>query len=1178
MKLNQLKLNNMQSGSICVLLVACLVILDSRNVYHTNAAAGDAEPPFPQIISPLQVNRHRIHIVSESVSDKFGYETYEELVDLDEGKDTLIVHDKKGHHVTHIDGPNNLIFRYQPYYCTAFTPEELEIGLPDKLWTKRYSMKSGDGKTTKEMHLYGVTALWMNVAERPKSYSISSMVYSASKDISKSAHKWSVNGDDNKVRIHFYFIDNSSRSSGTKLSLEMIQVESLVSMKIIQTLNILSFEYSFADSYDSMMRVPVGYGCINSDVTSKALIEFPSIESLYLGPLMSNSHKIELEATATKFKETSDGIERSSDTISYEIAHTSPQFSTGNPGLQLIRERDARKDIKTISNHQFNVEYKIDMRKGTCKFANMGTRDRGEKLSLEFNNNLKLAIDVETFKVIFVDTDDFYFIGRSRKVIEYLYFEKTTDKILEGKQQSRIIRTYSTNQAATGEVKLESVTIWVFDEKYENIIESYHLNVIDAITLNSFYELSRTFDITEECYLNNELMVEGKDYSWFELHYPVPVRYNTIIASKVMNVKEMIYARFSSDGVNFFLAPRFEIMFEDTGFILRILQIDIPSINYLYDLKEGFMLSIDKTRGDAEDLTVDLNHCTDLCRLSNCKTMSYCENDHLCLISTHVPDNDKHKLLKSKSCLTFQRPTLNQVEEEDDEQFEKLMELKLQRVIGVLQHQDYDALSLPKMPDELWYPKSETGINEEEYNKILKSYLEEVMNFIKSEGHRLPMLTFTMEVEGALVILMPNKFELEQDPLNEFKLTDKDDSLEDGLDSSAAPPFHEGLSMHRFKINAFNEANQQNSHLFTGLNYDQCALACVDSKCSSFSFCSHRQECIITDIYSIGESMSNIIELDSDCMILQRDFLSKFNRFQNVFRPNIYKKSSKAFNPSECAHTCIIETDFKCLAFDFCSASESSTNSVQIDSCLLLEDRQIYTGIGGVQKAQTPSSANKQIPTSDNKKQQQQVATGCDHYSRSYLADFLRIEYRQIDDSEMSKLKTSIIEGRSVDQCADECVNQLTDCTAFQFCFDPDIREGAMQSCTFIESKPEGAMYDNGSSNTNIVVDEKDGGKVVKASKIFVANRNCHVFSLRHDASEAHLRELALNGMTKEEMDTNERRNKVSSSGLSIGGGILLFLSVTLIFSAIGCGIVIVKHHNDYVRQRIERIQLLLGI
>lgn len=1174
----------MQSNhSICSFLAACLAILHlSCAVYYTNAATGDVEPPFPQIISPLQVNRHRIHIVSESVSDKYGYETYEELVDLDEGKDTLVVNNKKGHHVAHIDGANNLIFRYAPYTCAAFTPEEMELVFPDNLWTKRYSMKSSDGKTTKEMHLYGVTALWMNVAELPKSYSTSSMVYSASKDIAKSAHKWSVNGHDNKVRIHFYFIDNSARSSGTKLSLEVIQVESLVSMKIIHTLNILSLEYSFSDSYDSLMRVPVGYGCINSDVTSKALIEFPSIESLYLGPLMSVNHKIQLEATATKFKETNDGIEQSSDTISYEIAHTSPAFSTGNPGLQSIRQRDAKKDIKTVSNYQFNVEYKIDMRKGTCKLANMGARrDKGEKLSLEFNNDLKLAIDVETFKTIFVNTDDFYFIGRSKKVIEYLYFEKTTNKIFEGKR-SRIIRTYSTNQAILGEVKLESVTIWVFDENFENIIESYHLNVIDAVFLNSFYKLSRTFDITEECYLNNENMVEGKDYSWFELHYPVPARYNAIIASKVMTVKEMIYTRFSSDGVSFFLAPRLEIMFEDTGFILRILQIDIPSINYLYDLKEGFILSIDKTQGDAEDLTVDLNHCTDLCRLSYCKTMSYCENDHLCLISTSLPDNDKHKLLKNKSCMTYQRPTLNPVEEENDEEFEKLMELKLQRVIGVLQHQDYDALSLPKMPDELWYPKSETGINEEEYNKVLQSYLEEVINFIKTEGHRLPMLTFTMEIEGALVILTPNKFELEQDPLSEFKLTDKDDSLEDGLgsfSSAAAAPFHEGLSMHRFKINAFNEANQQNSRLFTGLNYDQCALACVDSKCSSFSFCSHRQECIITDLYSIGESMGNIIELDSDCMIMQRDFLSKFNKFQNVFRPNIYKKSTKAFNPSECAHTCVIETDFKCLAFDFCSTSEGSSTkqSVQVDSCLLLEDRQIYTGIGDTQNVQQSPSANKQIVSNDDKKrkkkQQQQVATGCDHYSRSYLADFLRIEYRQIDDSEMSKLKTSIIEGRSVDQCADECVNQLTDCTAFQFCFDPDIRDGAMQSCTFIESRPE-----EGTQNTNIVVDEKDGGKVVKASELFVANRNCHVFSLRHDTSEAHLRELALNGMTKEEMETNEKLNKVQSSGISIGGGILLYLSVTLIFSAIGCGIVIVKHHNDYVRQRIERIQLLLGI
>lgn len=1142
-------------------------------------AANDVEPPFPQVISPLQMNRHRIHIVSESVSDKFGYETYEELVDLDEGKDTIIVNNKVGHHVTHIDGANNLIFRYKPYTCTAISTSELELEMTDSLWTKKYSMKIKDTTTTKEMHLYGVTALWMNAAEKAKSYSASNMVYSASKDVFKAAHKWSVKDDENKVQIHLYFIDNSARSTGTKLSLEMIQVESLVSMKIVQTMNILSFEYSFSDSYDSMMRVPVGYGCINSEVTSKALLEFPNLESLYLGPLLANSHKIQLEATATKYEETNDGIKRSSDTISYEIAHTSSDYdsSFGRRGLQLIRHRDMKRDIKIISNYQFNVQYKIDMRKGTCELSNMGRNNdfnvQVEQLSLEFNNGLKLAIQIETFKAIFVNTDEFYFIGRSKQTqIEYLYFEKTTDQIFNGRK-SRIIRTYSTNRALAGEVRLESVTIWVFDDKFENILESYHLNVIDAITLNSYSDVPRIFDVSEECYLNNENMVAGRDYVWYELHYPVPSRYSEVVSSRAMALKEMIHLRFSSAGYDFFLAPRMELMFEDTGFILRVLQLDIPSLVYLYDLKEGTKLNIDATLGDADDLTVDLNHCTDLCRLSNCKTMSYCENDHHCLISKSLPDNDKRKLIKEKSCVTYKRPTLSLLETENDKEFSKIMDSKLHRVIGRLQHQDYDAISVPKMPDELCYPRTETGISDDAYKQIHESYLVELYEFLKTSGHRIPMLTFTMNIEGSLLILMPNKFELEQDPLNEFSLTDKDSPLiDDSLDSTGniVAPFHEGLSMHRFKIHSFNGASKDSARLFTGLNYDQCSLACVDSRCSSFSYCSHRQECVITDIYTIGEAMNNIIEMDSDCMIMQRDFLSKFNRFQNVFRPNIYKKSLNAFNPSECAHSCVIETGFDCLAFDFCSIDSSKSTSNQLDTCLLLEDRQIYTGIGNAQKG--TSSANK--PTNGDSKQST-GATGCDHYSRSYLADFLRIEYRQIDNSEMLKLKTSVTEGHSVDQCADECVNELTDCTAFQFCFDPDIREGAMQKCTFIESKPEGT---NDDKSRDVVVDEKNGGKVVKASKLFVPNENCHVFSLRHDASEAHLRDLALNGTTKEEMEANEERNKEMSSGLSIGGGILLYLSVTVIFAAIGCGIVMIKHHNDYVRQRIERIQILLGI
>lgn len=1123
-------------------------------------AASDVEPAFPQIISPLQINQHKIHIVSESVSENSGYETNEELVDLDEGKNTFIVTNKNGHSVLHIDGINDLIFRYKPYTCIGLTANEFELPGKEKFWSKRYSMKDRDGQT-KEMHLYGITAIWMNAAERAKSYSSENMVYSASKDLFKRAHKWTIKDDDEKFQVHLYFIDNSSRNSGTKLTLEMIQFESLQTMKMVQTLNVLSFEYSFSDSYDSLMRVPVGYGCMNSEITSKALTQFPTMDSLDLGQLLEASHKIDLEATATKFEQTNEGVKRSSDTLSYQIAHTNAYNAFNNKGLQLIRQRDSKQDVKTIFNYQFNVEYKIDMRKGSCELRNMGKRDtdRSERISLLFNNGLRLAMDIKSFKDTFVSTDGFFFIGRSRNVIEYLYFEKTTDKIFEDGRNARVIRTYSTNQAVTGQVKLESVTIWVFDRNYDNIVESYHLNVLDVESLENLVEVPKTFDISEECYLNNEKMVQGKDYVWYELHYPVPTLYQQAISRKTMEIKNNIYTRFAFEGCNFFLMPRMEFIFEDTGFILRILQLDIPSIPLLYDLNEGTCLSKDVTQGDVEDLAVDLDHCADLCRLSNCKTMSYCEQEHTCLLSTYLPDTDKHKLNKNRSCKTYFQPT-------DSADFDRILASKLQRVVSDLQHQDYGPIALPKMPDELSYPRSETGVDDQTYAKIMFDYLSEVRNFISKEGNKLPMLSLSVNAEGVLVILLPNKFELEQDPLSEFTLTDKDSSLDDpDSATNSKPPFHEGLSMHRYKVNAFNEAAQKNSRLFTGLTYDQCSLACVDARCSSFSYCMHRQECIITDIYSIGESMNNMIEVDSDCMIAQRDFVSKFNRFQNVYRPNVYAKSLSALNPSECAHSCVIETNFKCLAFDFCSSDTSSTN--KLDSCLLLEDRQIYTGIESTQKASKSTT-----PSKDSKKQQN-VSTGCDHYSRSYLADFLRIEYRQIDDVEMFKLKTSLIEGRSVDQCADKCVNEITDCTAFQFCFDPDVKEGAMQTCIMIESKPE-----NSDSN-QVVVDEKNGGEVIKTtSKLFVSNRNCHVFALRRDTSEAHLRDLALNGMTNEEFQEEEKRKKNSDSGMSLGGVTLLYFSVTFVFAAIGCGIVMLKHHNELVRQKIERIQLLLGI
>lgn len=1226
---------------------------------YCSTRQNSASPAFPDLFDTTHIENRRLHILAESVTEDNGYQTTEEFVDFDIGKETFIITDKSGHTITHVDAQANNIFRYRPYSCMKLEPEIIEKSEETGLWNAVVNFKpsntlitpSIDNGNSKQFHLYGIVAVWLRAKELPKTYTTSSVVYSASKEIYKPAHKWTVEDENSKELISFYFIE-SNISTGKKMTLEMIQVEKKDSKRLIKTLNILSLDNLIHNQvYESLLQVPVGYGCSGSkyyDLNSKK-----SLDNSYIKILLTHSHKIDLEATATKYDELSDNDneqKRYSDTISIELIRAKFEDYLGDNTIQLIRHRDTFKDVKKILNYHYNVQYELDLRKGTCIMSNMGKKystnnnenSFDESIFIKFDNNLKLNIDLKMMNTIFVNTDGFNYIKRIRKSSfrDHLYFEKTFDGNLFEDKQVSLIRTYSitskhpsgqtSSSSSSGqsssaygsfdtdfdtnsddkdddvdEIKLESVTIWVFNEHKTQILESYHLNIIEAIELNNELELARIFDISDECYLNNEKMKDGKDFAWFELTYPVASHYGNILSTKTSMLKEQLYSLIFSGQLGLFRAPKIELMFIDTGFIVRALVLDIPPVELIFDVTENTSIMIDEQEDKKnskpldllKEVAIDLKHCSDFCKFYKCKTMTFCHSNHRCLLSnylystttaiTYNNDNDndsdnynKRVLISNQSCKTYTLP------QDDIIDYDKIFELSLHRQLSKLQHQEYRDVTLPKMPYELIAPKSETNIDDEALEKLSKDYIDTLYKYIHDhEDEGFPAQIFSANIDGTLIILIPNKFELERDPLIEFDLSDKDVSLNDddndiGNSMMMQPTFHEGLIMQHYKLSLLlkrdGDDNKRKARLFNGINYDQCALACIDSRCSSFSYCSQRKECIITDIYDISSTITkSMIEQELDCFIAQRDFLSKFNKFPNVLRPNIYKKSSEAYNPSECAHSCMIETNFNCLAFDYCESDQRN----EMATCFYLDTNNISSEEISAKKIPVQTSSNNN-----------QTKRGCYHYNRSYLADFSRIQYRKIQDDEMLKLKTMTIEGRSVDQCADICINELTDCTAFQFCFNSEnsFQGGVMQNCTMIESKPK-----DSETNYQIVLNHttstdglSDGGQdeVVSAGKFIIDNDDCHLFSLRRDSTQAHLRDLALNSMTYDEFN-NKGKNRNgnggsagSGTGLSIAGGFLLYFCLALISAAIGCGICIAKHRNHYVRKRIERIQMFLGL
>lgn len=1195
-------------GSLLLLLLAAALL---------GASQAEPEPPFPLPFDTLMQNFFRAHVISEIVTTQgaHAHRIVEEIVDLQIGKTALVQSSLAGNKVVHCDG--RLVYEYEPYKCRLLKPEDVQVfGQSDAgLWRTRVAVPDDSSSspqddelaTTRQnkyrmMPLFGVIALWLNAAAAAKTYSKSEIVYSVSMDVHRKAHQWSFVSQDYNERVDMYFVDISAPGdthASAGLSLEMIKITPTSSDSTAVTVNIIGMQFAITDDsyYDTFLQIPAGYGCralAGREQTRALLDELPSIETMYFGPLLSHSHRIELELTATKYTQTNDDTKRASDTSVVELARTDVGDFVGGGLLQLVRVRDSSRDLKTITDYHMNVEYAVDARKGTCDMRNIAKLRRAasgdaqrqiETFSLKFANGLELSLDSSQIEHLFVATGEFAFVKRVRQGAsssELIYFERQdaqNECLLFPGRKCRTIRVYARDPTRSAQVDLSSVTIWVLDASESRIVESYHMNVIDAHELLESHELARVFDTSDECYLDAADKRAGKHYAWFQLNYPLLRAHADALAGQLNDFKEMVYERFLLKGhLSFFRLPKLELLFEDSGVVLRALLLDLPPLELVYEPEAGVKLELDSDKGDQLDLTVDLAHCADLCKFYKCKTMSFCATEHKCLLSADLPAaaaaaaSGRLKLLKDVACTTYTQPqlcthlNLNDASPDAPQMCagDELWQLSLQRVLASMQYQDYGAVALPERPEELRVGQQDSGLDDDAYGALVREYYTKLFDFLDEDEHKLPMLTFAMKFGPEFDVLLPDRFELEQDPLLEAAQQDDDD---DDAQQTTSAAFHQGLNMHHYKVNALSQAaaaavKRSSWRLFNGLSYDQCALACADSSCSSFSYCTHRRECIVTEIYELSKS-ADLMEMDVECFIVQRDFVSKFNKFDNTHRPQLYKRSTAAISAAECAHACVVATDFRCLAFDFCVADD---NNNKLDGCFLLEDRRLYTG------GATTNTDNDKSAVSTRRQ------TSCAHYSRSYLADFLRVESRKFDDTQLlAKAKTSIVSGRSVDACAEHCATGLIDCSAFQFCLDASAASEArapMQSCTMLEGHLSGQRVDQAPI---VSVDDAQQDQA-PTNNLLQPSADCHVFLLRKDSSEAQLRELALVGMTKAEYEAQKRLASDSRPrGLTLAGAVLLFLGVTSFVATIAFGFTWARENNDFVRAKMERMQIILN-
>uniref|UniRef100_A0A6G1S4F0 Apple domain-containing protein n=1 Tax=Aceria tosichella TaxID=561515 RepID=A0A6G1S4F0_9ACAR len=1179
------------------------------------------EPPFPQLFNQNNQNvndRLIAKLVTQIISPVTGQITnQEEYVDLTLGKYALVVRDTK--EVIYSSATESILLKYKPYTCDKFD-------LNDQILSGCDGISGLYGKH--DARVFGAMGLWLEAERASKSFA-STIKPGITTDLKETYNFWTYHIGEHRIYIYF----------NEALILEKIEIWD-TSTNLLKTIMILSIEYTL-DNYEDILEVPVGFGCskfFEVQAQDWSRPEYGSDEKFYWRNYMWVNSHVKLEVTGTTpatlqsnqmIKET-----RLTDTLTVELAHMMSHKAITGVGNDLImtKVKSKQQEIKTIINHQYGVGYHIDSRAGTCTMSHLEykifgapkntsnnddtnkqedeitTEDQlSEELVLKFANGLKLPLHKSTIRLLF-SRDSFDTFTPVRKIkrpnsggdptlyLEYSICERPTiiwpypatsarpgEKLI-----ARIMATFKTTKMVKTNSNynsgvLESLTIWVLSaDKQDKILESYHMTVAELDRLTwSYLELDHYFDISEDCYLSDPTKRAGQDYAWMDLFYPISSRAMEALVDDEQQLRRAIYRTlFATDLLTTFNVPRLEVTFGDEGVNVRLLVLDLPPFELLFDTKKDSKLITGKQNSSETQRFVlpDERHCARMCQLHQCLTMSYCATTSECLISpnparlvkaisvTRVNVFERYEdVSTSQGCITYSTSLPNVIRE--------LRPMRLANLISTLNYPNYGQLELPEIPEKLTLPTVESGMSDAEHNYALKKFIKDVEKDLVRGKKLLPLC---LNNYRGLSMVLPTRFSIEQNPLDEFGLDHTLGARIESNDLQLHDPseivqfFHAGLSGSRLDMDkavlGSTEQHPKKLRSLSGVTYDQCALACLDSKCGVFSYCEHDEECVMSELATADAAkQASLFTADQRCLVSQRDYAQHFMKFADVDPPTgWFGNDLRVLTVNDCASRCVTDTSRNCRSFDYCFDSITNENR-----CYESEQRQ--------------PGADHQVSRADT------IATlKCDHYERSYLAEFTAIELHSIKPDRMKELKTSSQYGKTTFECADICLNELADCSAFQFCYQPNSAGNRVaisygQSCIMIQGKPSDDSKLEGAA-TEYVVDDEDP-ESVRLSKdnlrlnqgILHSDDNCHVFALKPNSIQAKFRSLAF-GQTMTSHEKEQLAEELKSAGFVFSwlGLFMLALTLVVVSTLATSGLLWAREKNALVRYHMDRVQSAL--
>lgn len=985
-------------------------------------------------------------------------------------------------------------FKYKEYNCHSHTSWEK---FSEDMGFEGSRIYRSIGK--REPVAYGLIAVWLNINNHGSLCQIggSSWLYNDEKN----GTRWRISADPSSP-------SDQMRASDIR-KIEQIRIPDFPNSHNFEpfTATILDVEYP---RDDDLLQLPPGYGCR----TTKHLGSSSR-------PPNSEYFHTKLEISATDMTNLQKG-----DSTNFATIEIIDKFDHSSSDLKMIRKRELDSNIKNVIDISQCISYKIDEKNGGCNITHFPCENEpthSEELlkarTLSFSNGLKLPMNREMLELIFFSTDGFNMIIDHRTDHEsHDFFEaqkQPTFKWLDDGQEIYITRKY---KIINNFRELNAVTIRVLSEDFTKLLAIYNMRIIESWTDhrdetrsygNSEFYLARQMDISQECYLESDDLELGRHYAWFRVTYESLVHSQMRDLTRqnqwdLMRVQlyDQILKRFTIEfNLNILRFPTLELTqdTEKSSLVLRFMIIDQAPYEYIFSPKEGYSFELDKSHDLPKSAATSVSGCADLCIRSHCRSFSFNVGTHECLLTMRRVNN----FIAKVGSTTY-------VDERDCSQ-EDIAKALLISIKNILDQRNLD-IKWPEIPSYLYEPRDRSVLSKEEYREQADLAWGELWKFAEERGQnsQLMLLRYSSRYDQEF-FLLPEKYIMEQNSISELVDGQAGDNREHIRVSF-------GIAQQNVKYISSKIIDKDLGRIYEKISEDQCQIACFDSKCSSYSYCSsnsNNQECIITDIYEIGSNLTikddPIIEEITGCNIMRRDFINKFEKFTKTPRadnPRIRKK--KVQDASECAHLCYAEPSFKCLAFDYCSNDDISKAE-----CLLLDNRNI----------ETSSSDSDSYRVID-----------CDHYSRSSLANFISKPFQEIQIEKLNKISSKQIDFSTADKCAERCEVE-GDCDLFEICFPVD-EKTLHPRCLLIKNQ-----------------NDDTSERLIKDTDLIKSN-HCHVHLLPPVALP----------------QPSQLPDEPKSSGLTILGGFFLYLGVTLLTTLLGCGFILLKNNNPRFRRGLDRV------